>query len=189
MKITNLENGNISIVTPYNKEFVDRIKKLGGRWNASDKAWEIDGRSIEAVRKVMREVYGRDDRPQELVDVRVTIGKFSLYEDCGPVTLFGRIIASAFGRDSGAKVGEGVAILSGGIESGGSRKNWKTVVLPGSEIMIYDVPKLAVEERIDWDDRIGTFEVVEKEDPHAALRAEKEALLSRLAEINRLLGE
>ena len=55
--------------------------------------------------------------------------------------------------------------------------------------MIYDVPKLAVEEGIDWDDRIGTFEVVEKEDPHAALRAEKEALLARLAEINRLLGE
>jgi hypothetical protein len=189
MKITNLENGNISIVTPYNKEFVDRIKKLGGRWNAGDKAWEIDERSIEAVRKVMREVYGQDDRPQELVDVRVTIGKFPLYEDCGPVTLFGKIIASAFGRDSGARVGEGVAILSGGIESGGSRKNWKTVVLPGSEIMIYDVPKLAVEERIDWDDQIGTFEVIEKEDPHAALRAEKEALLARLAEINRLLGE
>ena len=65
----------------------------------------------------------------------------------------------------------------------------RPIVLPGSEIMIYDVPKLAVEERIDWDDRIGTFEVVEKEDPHAALRAEKEALLARLAEINRLLGE
>jgi hypothetical protein len=189
MKITNLENGNISIVTPYNKEFVDRIKKLGGRWNASDKAWEIDGRSIEAVRKVMRGVYGQDDRPQELVDVRVTIGKSRLYADRGPVTIFGRIIASAFGRDSGAKVGEGVAILSGGIESGGSRNNWKTVVLPGSEIMIYDVPKLAVKERIDWDDQIGTFEVVEKEDPHAALRAEKEALLARLAEINRMLGE
>ena len=55
--------------------------------------------------------------------------------------------------------------------------------------MIYDVPKLAVEERIDWDDQIGTFEIVEKEDPHAALRAEKEALLARLAEINRELGE
>ena len=189
MKITNLENGNISIVTPYNREFVNRIKQLGGRWNASDKAWEIDERSIEAVRKVMREVYGQDDRPQELVDVRVTVGKSRLYADRGPVTLFGKIVASAFGRDSGARVGEGVAILSGGVESGGSRNNWKTVVLPESVIMIYDVPKLAVKERIDWDDQIGTFEVVEKEDPHAALRAEREALLARLAEINRELGE
>lgn len=189
MKITNLGNGKLAVDSPYNPVFVKRIKKAGGKWNASNRTWEVDERSIDTVRSIMREVYGQDDLPQELVTVKVTIGDKSLNEWRAPVVLFGRIIASARGRDSGARPGEGVCFEKGGCDSGGSMKNWYTIVSAGSEITIYDVPRLAVEQKLGWKDEYGTFEVIENGDPLAALRAEKEALLKRLAEIEELLNE
>lgn len=188
MKITNLGNGKIAVETPYNPEFVRRIKKAGGKWNAGKKTWECDERSIESVRAIMREVYGMDDLPQELVTVKVTVGGKAISEDTGPIVMFGRTIASAFGRDSGAKVGEGVVFESGTCRSGGSMKNWYTVIEAGSVFYIYDVPRRAVEERLGWIDSYGTFEIVEPADPLAALKAEKEALLKRLAEIEEILN-
>jgi hypothetical protein len=189
MKITNLGNGKIAVDTPYNPSFVSKIKKAGGKWNASNRTWEVDERSVDTVRSIMREVYGQDDLPQELVTVKVTIGDKSIDEWRAPVVLFGRTIASARGRDSGARPGEGVCFEKGGCDSGGSMKNWYTIVRAGSEITIYDVPRLAVEQKIGWDEAYGTFEVIENGDPLAALRAEKEALLKRLAEIEELLNE
>ncbi len=189
MKITNLGNGKIAVDTPYNPSFVSKIKKAGGKWNPGNKTWEIDERTIDTVRAIMREVYGQDDMPQETVTVKVTIGDKNLKEWRAPVVLFGRNIASARGRDGGARVGEGVCFEKGGCDSGGSMKNWYTIVSAGSEITIYEVPRLAVEQKLGWKDEYGTFEVVENGDPLAALRAEKEALLKRLAEIEELLNE
>jgi hypothetical protein len=189
VKITNIGSGKVAVESPYNPEFVSKIKKAGGRWNSSNKTWEVDERSVEAVRAIMREVYGQDDLPQELVTVKVTVGEDSIDEWCAPVVLFGRTIASAFGRDGGARVGEGVCFEKGGCDSGGSMKNWYTIVSAGSEITIYDVPRLAVEQKLGWKDEYGTFEVVEADDPLAALKAEKEALLERLAEIEEILNQ
>jgi hypothetical protein len=188
MKITNLGNGKLAVDTPYNPSFVSKIKKAGGKWNASNRTWEVDERSIDTVRSIMREVYGQDDLPQELVTVKVTIGDKSLDEWRAPVVLFGRNIASARGRDSGARPGEGVCFEKGGCDSGGSMKNWYTIVRAGSEITIYDVPRLAVEQKLGWKEEYGTFEVIENGDPLAALKAEKEALLERLAEIEEILA-
>ena len=189
MKITNLGNGKLAVDTPYNPSFVSQIKKAGGKWNPGNKTWEIDERSIDTVRSIKREDYGQDDLPQQLVTVKVTIGDKSLEEWRAPVVLFGRTIASARGRDSGARPGEGVCFEKGGCDSGGSMKNWYTIVRAGSEITIYDVPRLAVEQKIGWKDEYGTFEVVEADDPLAALKAEKEALLKRLAEIEEILNQ
>jgi hypothetical protein len=86
-------------------------------------------------------------------------------------------------------VGEGVCFEKGGCDSGGSMKNWYTIVSAESVFTIYDVPKLAVEQKLGWKDDFGTFEVVESGDPLAALRAEKEALLERLAEIEEILNQ
>lgn len=188
MKITNLGNGKIAIETPYNPSFVAKIKKAGGKWNPGNRTWECDERSIEAVRAIMREVYGQDDMPQELVTVRVTVGEDAISKHTGPIVLFGRTVASAYGRDSGAKVGEGVVFETGTCRSSGSVKNWYTVIDAGSVFTIYDVPKRAVEEKLGWADFYGTFEIVEPVDPLASLKAEREALLKRLAEIDAILG-
>jgi len=112
-------NGKAQIVSPYNPEFVDKIKKLGGRWDSAAKVWTVDPRNVEVVRQAMREVYGQDDRPADLVSVKVTMLS-SKSEGRGPVVMLGRTIASAWGRDSGARIGEGVVFVEGGADSGGS---------------------------------------------------------------------
>ena len=62
-----------------------------------------------------------------------------MYEYNGPVTCCGKTVARAVDRDSGAKVGYDVALLSGHIDSGGSRKNWKTIVEEGSTFKLLNV--------------------------------------------------
>lgn len=190
MEIKNLGNGKLGIDVPFSPTFIERIKKAGGRWDGQSRVWVVDERTIEIVREIMRAVYGCDDRPQELVNVRIIIGEDSINMKLGPVAIFGRNIASARGRDSGAKVGEGVVFKKGGCDSGGSRNNWCTVVLKNSEIVIYDVPRGAVDEKIGWQDWYGTYEIVENDvgDQRIALEKERDVLLKRLAEIESLLN-
>ena len=184
-EIKNLDDGKIAVYTPYNPEFVKRIKQAGGKWDGSS-AWVLDERSIDAARSIMQEVYGRDDRPIELVNVRVkTVEEISTWH--GPVLLFGRVIGSAWGRDSGAKLGEGVSFEAGGVRSGGSVKNWDTVIKEGSILTIYDVPRAAVEQKTNWNDDYGTFEILETQPNREALLAERKSLVKRIAEIDGLL--
>lgn len=182
-----IKDNKAYIETPYNKLFIEKVKGLGGKWDSYEKVWVIDSRNIEAARKIMKEVYGRDDKPTKTVSVRVFLGE-TLYGRCGPVTLFGKIIAGAWGRDTGAKVGEGVAFEQGLPKSGGSVKNWTTVVPEKSTIVIHGVPLESVESKFDWKDGYGVFEVINpKEDERQALLREKEVLEKRLKEVNSLL--
>ena len=48
------------------------------------------------------------------------------------VVFMGVKVAVAFGRDSGAKVGYNARMLSGTIDSGGSRANWYCIAEEGS---------------------------------------------------------
>lgn len=48
------------------------------------------------------------------------------------VMFMGVKVAVAFGRDSGAKVGYDARMISGDIDSGGSRANWYCIVKEGS---------------------------------------------------------
>ena len=186
MKITE-RDGRIFIDTPYNPNFVEKLKWLGGKWNPNERVWVMDARNSEAVREAMREVYGRDDRPVPLVSVRITTDT-EISGRRGPVTFFGRIVASAWGRDTGARIGEGVAFEKGKPDSGGSAKNWCTVVPKDCVIVIHDVPADAVEQELDWASWCGTYEIIQLAIDQDALERERETLLARIAEIDNLLG-
>lgn len=54
MRIHN-NNGKVEIYTPYNKEFVQKIKGIGeARWNG--KCWIINEENLDVARKIMRDV-------------------------------------------------------------------------------------------------------------------------------------
>ena len=58
------------------------------------------------------------------------------------VVLFGRTIAKASGRDTGARLGDDIIWLSGNYTSGGSTKYWKTIVENGNfEIQNFPVAR------------------------------------------------
>lgn len=182
-----IDSGKALITSPYNLDFVKKVKLLGGKWDAGMRVWKVDEGLIEDVRSAMREVYGRDDRG-DLFGTCTVIVSFSEDVDGykSPVTVFGRVIASAYGRDSGAKVGEGCAFLEGRPESGGSMKNWRTTVPAGSKVKIMNVPKCVLSNTSLPDG--ASFTVVDDEINREALLEEKENLLKRLKEIDRLLG-
>ncbi len=184
-------NGAVEVTTPYNPDFVSKIKAMGAQWEGTKKVWKVDARAIELVRGVMRDVYGQDDSPQILVDVRVTFAKEQEKTQQG-ITLFGRIIASARSRDGGAELGEDVVLESGKITSGGSRQYWTTIIKQGTTLMLYDLPLAAVENKLGWNDEMGSFEIVDPQPQQnisrQALEEERSALEARIAEINALLS-
>lgn len=191
MKITISED--IALVyTPYNADFVSRIKSSvgGAKWDGTKKAWKVPATAVDAVRDIMREIYGETDEPEstDKVNVRLTFTK-ECSPLCAPVTMLGKTIASAFGRDSGAKVGDGVTFLEGSPRSGGSVKNWHTVVPEGCVVLLYDVPRSIVTA-----DRLPdcvSFEIEERrpEIERKDLLEERERLMKRIAEIDALLAE
>lgn len=181
-----VDSEHLLITTPYNADFVGRIKQLSGsRWDRERKAWLVPASAEDAVREIMRAVYGRDDRPTQTVTVRIRVpeqkGAFE-----GPVTIWGKTLASASGRDSGARIGDGVSLIAGSIDSGGSAKNWKSIVQAGAEFILDSVPEGLIETVPDWIEIIS----VKKDglDP-VALQEERSLLLSRIAEIDRLLAK
>lgn len=181
MKI-DVKDDKAFVFTPYNPQFVKEVKRIGGaRWMSIDKCWRVPADAVDAVREIMMDVYGESDLPcAEKVTVEIELEEGEL-EYRGPIVIFGKVIASAFGRDSGAKVGEDVVFVKGEPTSGGSMKNWTTVIPGGSVIRIRNVPVTALNDDYPYD-VIDDVKI-----DRAALEAERERLLKRLAEIEELL--
>lgn len=188
-KVTiSIEKEKLIVRSPYNTIFVTQAKKFGGKW--SDPSWVFDVREETRIRDLCKMLYGTDGVcSPDIVSVRAILR--SPDNDCyrGPITIFGRVVARAFGRDSGARVGDGVVILEGGFNSGGSVKNWRTVVKDKAEIILRDVPRGLAEKEIakgaDW----ITLEEETVRINCDELKSEREKLAARISEINRILTE
>lgn len=176
------------IEAPYNANFVAAVKQIGGAsWDRGRRAWSIPDVAIDQAREIMRRVYGEDDRPsaEPKVSVKLIFGN-EVSKRHAPVTILGKSIASAWGRDSGARVGDDVVFVEGKPQSGGSVKNWYSVVPEGCVVVLHNVPRAALQMELPEG---VTAEVLESKGPdRAALEAERERLLARLAEIDQLLA-
>jgi hypothetical protein len=177
------------VYSPYSDAFVKAAKALGGKWSSS--SWAFSIHDEERVRALCIEIYGDDGTTAiERCTLRIEWLEEN-YTTHGPVECAGRVIASATGRDSGARLGEGVALIKGKVTSGGSSKNWQTIVLVGTVAVVHDFPLPTAEKLIA--DQPSTRRRYSIEKRYGldvdALRAEKTALLARLGEINKQLGE
>ena len=183
-------NGNTaSIYTPYNAEFVRRVKNAGGRWDANEKCWAVPSSAVDAVREIMRDVYGRDDVDAgQTVKVRLTFEDRVHGDFCEPLTIYGHTISRAFGRDSGARAGEGVYFIKGCPISSGSVKNWTSSVEAGSIVEINDAQRSLVETETLPKDITVEIMPSSTEIDADALNAERARLAARIAEIDALLG-
>lgn len=182
------EGKSILVFAPYHPNFPSRAKRLNGKWSPSNKAWSFDARDEDRVKELCRSIYGTDGSPtdaEDLVTVRITATN-RLGVTCGSIYFAGRCLCYATGRDSGAKLGQGVILISGKVFSGGSMKNWQTCAAEGTVFELRDVPRAAVnaENPNGW----VKWEIVGEEDPKDSLRAEREKLLTRIAEIDALLA-
>lgn len=186
------ENNKIKIYTPFSYKFVEKIKDTGAQWNGS--AWIIEKEAIDIVREILLEVYGRTDKTYTDKYVSVEI-KF-LEECCvwhGGVEFFGKPIAWARGRDSGVKYGENVFFKAGKARSGGSVKNWETIILKDSVCVVTKVPETLAKKECEELNKEGVLECKILEDEiqndKTNLLEEQDRLEKRLEEINKLLAE
>lgn len=188
MKIK-IEDGKAHVYTPYHTDFVSKIKKIGSaKWDSYDRCWIVDETEVDVVRGIMEEIWGESDIPSasEKVAIKVTFNEeASSWRDS--VYLFGIVVARATGRDSGARIGHNATLISGDIGSGGSRSNWETIIKKDTVIKLRNVPKEALSKKPEYN---VTVEIIEEEKIDVVkLKEEKEKLLSRLDEINKLLED
>mgnify|MGYP003617560847 FL=1 len=186
---TKISNGQMHVKSPFNSGFVAAAKRLSGRFSVG--VWSFDERNAAAARKALVEAYGTDgESPADTVSVRITWDE-ECWEYCAPIEFAGRTVARAFGRDSGAKTGDGVVIEAGGFTSGGSVKNWKTVIKAGTVVLMHDVPRASAEAFAEADD-LARVEIVKPEGTAAvdreALIAERARLAARIADIDAALA-
>ncbi len=178
----------LSVHSPYLPAFVAAAKALGGRWAAP--AWVFDARDEARVREALRTHYGTDGSAAAGPVVTLRVAMDAVYADRDAIRLGGREIARAYGRDSGAKLGDGVVLLDGKFGSGGSVKNW-TTRSDGATILIRDMPAEMAERLIAAPPQWVTAIAIEPETPvvdREALAAERDRLMARVAEIDRLLA-
>lgn len=187
-----VSDSGITVASPYNPDFPARARALGGIWDADSKTWKFDARDESRVRELCLRIYGTDGSPiatGDLVTLRVTCDPHrSLWQNKGPLFFAGREIGRASGRDSGGRTGDGIVFLEGAVTSGGSWKHWQTCTTEGAIFEIRDLPRVKAMEAIAKN-KVGiTLQIIEAEespeDRRSALKAERAAILSRLAEID-----
>jgi len=178
----------VKVSTPYNAGFVQKCRNLRGQFKQG--AWWFDDSIIDYVREAMIEFYGTTGEiPYE--NCTLLISDYSDTEGRGPVVLFGCTIAIAFGRDSGARLGDNIVFISGDYDSSGSVKNWTTSVRNATfEIHNFPVPSLelsdvkkAIEE--GW----CKVKYNKKKRPAEEIQAEIEALQKRIEELQTELNQ
>ena len=183
---------HIVVKSIYNKEFVAKAHNLAGKYNDRDKSWSFDIRDEADVLEACYLCYGEDGYRSNLCDVQISLPEgYFAYQDT--INFYGRPIARAFGRDSGAKLFDGIKIVEGGFDSGGSMKNWTTRALKGTVIVLRDVSyPLVTSTTFDEDENVHVEIISHTESgitaDQADLVKEKAQLLARLAEINAVLG-
>ena len=181
--------GTLRVESPYNQEFVKFARQTSGHWRSP--AWVFDVREEDRVREACMAIYGCDGIKSDLVSLRCEWRKDE-FAPTASITLEGRPLFTASGRDSGARVAPGVVLVEGVATSGGSKKNWETVVRAGTVAIVRDVPRALAEScvaaSVDPNHSWG-FEIEpESTSGHTeVLKSERERLVARLVEIDRLL--
>ena len=185
------KDGKAYISAPYNPDFVARIKAMGARWEASSRCWVVREDAIDAARAAMMAIYGENDETPAAERVTLIVHAVDGADALrGAITLAGKTIAKAFGRDSGAKIGDDVAFITGAPYSAGSAKGWFTVIPADAMFEVYDVARSKAEEAIahppkGFEIRIKGGNALDR----AALVEERAKLLERIAIIDKILGE
>lgn len=189
VKITET-NGTVEVASPYHPAFPPAARMLSGKFNRGSSVWVFPASQLGRVRELCQDIYGTDGTAQELVTVRVVVEPISRKSDC-QLYIAGRKVASVSGRDSGARLGDGIVLLEGAFSSGGSMKNPGLFAREGTTIEILDLPKAKADELVAGEEAyVASAEIVGETTLDVdALKEERERLQARIGEIDALLAD
>jgi hypothetical protein len=173
LSITNLNEATLLISMEYWPQAVYKIKQLGqAKWDSTLKGWKLSTDYKDEVRKILLDYYGTDGSFSEKIVNIELLANQEIKMPQKPVLFAGKNIAQAFNRDSGARVGQNVALIGGDISSGGSSKNWETIVEKGSRFKVMHVN----EQLLSFEnDKLFTYKIID---------SNKSQKLSRLRKVS-----
>jgi hypothetical protein len=176
----------VTLAAPYHPDLPAQARELGGEFDGNSKSWRFDPRDEQRVRELAKSIYGTDGTPTETVTVQINVDDYLdiLNRQRGPeqLFLFGREVARRPDRDQRVRLGQGVVVISGGFPvHGGSVKNPALAAEDDTILEVRDVPA-------SHPDITGSVTLIDAKVDTDALRAERERLLARIAEIDTLLG-
>lgn len=139
----------ITLKSKFNRELVKCCKNLGGKWDKDSQAW-IFSSSVEDKVEELDELYN-----SRQITIEIT-AKQNVYGSQEAVYFCGYGLAYATSRDSGAKLFDDVALINGECTSGGSSKNWLTMILENSKLRLKIAEKVlaAFSFEEDWEAKI-----------------------------------
>lgn len=192
MKATDIDiqvdGDKLFLTAPYNPAANGSYKDLGARWDAGRKAWRFAARDIDMVRAALHRHFGYDDRPVEVVDVRINASE--CFDENNQAWVFGgRRIVHRPGRDEDVRLGEGVLLLEGRFPGSGGSMKYPRIDTDEVVLEVRDVPATHADLKEDGVTIIETPALAEDTAERAALEAERAQLLARLAEIDAQLAQ
>ncbi|MEZ9056854.1 hypothetical protein [Vibrio pelagius] len=137
------EQGIVSLKADYNSQLVKECRKLGGSWDKEQNVWIFPGFVADEVEE-LNEIYNSAPITVEITSIE------EIREYGKGIEFIGRPLCRAFGRDSGARIDSDIALISGYATSGGSHKNWATILNEDSVLRL-QIPSAILE--IHQDDR------------------------------------
>ena len=188
---------SVAVKSPYDSDFVAAARSIGGKWDREQGLWVFPSNLIDEVRQIMMANYHTTGESPEVklkVTVSAEISGYTAPAYIGPVP-----VAQAWGRDGGAKPLNGACFIKGKPRSGGSIKNWYTIIPEDSEFTIRvpgDLAEYLINEHQDTQSiEIGYYSednTADKQMPSPetvdALIAERQRLMDRIAEIDNILA-
>lgn len=177
------ENKNIKVKSSYNEKFIKLAKMINGKWNSP--YWEFPIENEDNVRDICLKVYGENGLINESVDLIIDLNLAkSLYDD--KIKIGDVILCERKSRDWDVTLSDNVMVLEGEFcSSGGSAKyprvTWKSEEM---KIKVKNFPYTLFDKIEDKTGIVATKSATNTE----KLLKEKEELLKRLTEINKMLG-
>lgn len=118
------ENSKCVCQCPKNFNVIKKFHDFKGCWNREKNYWEFNKLLIEDIKKLMKKYFGVENG--EFESCQLIIKDLTTYETLKGIIISGFELCRAFWRDSGAVLGDGVVLIDGKIDSGGSKNWWTT---------------------------------------------------------------
>jgi hypothetical protein len=139
--------------TPYNPAALPRLRALGGKWDASQRAWYFPLDLEAQLRQLCLDLFGIDPLATESAPT------FSVHVDLSLVCfddtlyLFGRPVLNRPSRDIAVKPGTGVSIVAGGFRPTGGSSKYPAIgeAANGTIILVRGVTQAAIDQAIAQD--------------------------------------
>ncbi|NMM93901.1 hypothetical protein [Bifidobacterium oedipodis] len=176
------ENGRVVLTAPYCEDANAEYRKLNGRWDAGEKVWRFDARDSERVKALASRFFGWEepDVAGPKVTIRVHAKQFKTFDG---IVLANRELACRPDWDSPVRLADNVVVVEGAFAD----RSGRSIIGRVDDDVVLEVRDLPYGALRLLDE--GSYDLVEPADRLSLLRGERERLLKRLAEIDRLLGE